>query len=64
MLLFELLGSLFQFDAREPACVPLFQLAPSSTASIRTHTHVQRLAFCQAPTILPTSAKCTEATSC
>jgi len=30
MLLLELAGELFQFDAREPAFAPLFQLAPKS----------------------------------
>lgn len=35
MLLFELLGELFQFADREPESPALFQLAPSSTASYR-----------------------------
>src|SRR5690554_5450953 len=38
MLLFELLGALFQFEAREPELDALFQLAPSSTASVCLHT--------------------------
>jgi len=54
---------LFQFEAREPALEPLFQFAPKSGEYPCT-THAQRLFFCQAPTILPTSARCTEATSC
>lgn len=32
MLLFEFVGELFQFDAREPEFEPLFQLPPKSTA--------------------------------
>lgn len=35
MLLFELLGELFQFADREPEFPALSQLAPSSTASYR-----------------------------
>lgn len=31
MLLFELLGELFQLAEREPAFEPLFQLAPNMT---------------------------------
>jgi len=63
MLLLELSGWLFQFEAREPALEPLFQFAPKIGEYPHT-THAQRRFFCQAPTILPTSARWTEATSC
>lgn len=46
MLLLELSGALFQFDAREPAFDPLFQFAPNSGERSVHHP-------CSAPASLP-----------
>lgn len=64
MLLFEFVGELFQFEAREPEFADLSQLPPKIAADPVHALPEPGWDRSQAPSSLPTSARMMEAVRC